>query len=180
MPETWPTPDARDSQPEGFEAGMRRKERYSTWGLETAVTARQMWPTPRTEGHDAGRHRGKPDSLHSAVKLLPTPDAGMVTGGRRNPEGTSETGQTPDGRKVQVGLSNVVAGKLNADWVEALMGFPPGWMDVEPGKTLDGTTKGDPEIADLIWHMKRSMRGPGEPIGSPASPAPSPDGKPTA
>ncbi|MDQ3222115.1 MAG: hypothetical protein M3Q75_01360, partial [Gemmatimonadota bacterium] len=38
----------------------------------------------------------------------PTPDAGMVTGGRVLPDGTSATGQTPDGRKVQVGLTNAV------------------------------------------------------------------------
>ena len=32
-----------------------------------------MWPTPRHEGFDAGAHRGNPDSLHSAVKMLHTP-----------------------------------------------------------------------------------------------------------
>jgi hypothetical protein len=42
---SWPTPDARDSQPEGYEAGLRRKAKYSTWGLQTAV----MWPTPCAE-----------------------------------------------------------------------------------------------------------------------------------
>lgn len=91
----------------------------------------EMWPTPRHEGFDAGAHRGKPDSLHSAVKMLhaptstanqlapsmrdrdrgswfPTPDAGMVQGGRTLPEGTSPTGMTPDGKKRQVGLTNAV------------------------------------------------------------------------
>jgi hypothetical protein len=67
-----------------------------------------MWPTSRHEGFDAGAHRGNPDSLHSVVKMLPTPDAGMVQGGRSLPEGTSPTGMTPDGKKRQVGLTNAV------------------------------------------------------------------------
>lgn len=62
----------------------------------------------------------------------PTPDAGMVAGGRSLPDGTSATGATPDGRKVQVGLTNVVAGqKLNPDWVTVMMGLPVGWLDLE-------------------------------------------------
>lgn len=35
----WPTPRARDAQPEGLEAGLRRVEKYSTCGLSTAVNA---------------------------------------------------------------------------------------------------------------------------------------------
>ncbi len=34
----WPTPRARDAQPEGLEAGKRRIEKYSTCGLQTAVS----------------------------------------------------------------------------------------------------------------------------------------------
>ncbi len=124
-------------------------------GQFQSLTRAVMWPTPRHEGFDAGAHRGKPDSLHSAVKMfptpraiygehpgmtdpkhltgaamLPTPDAGMVQGGRTLPEGTSITGITPDGKKRQVGLTNVVTGKLNPAWVSRMMGFPDGWMDV--------------------------------------------------
>lgn len=32
--------------------------------------------------------------------------------------------------QVQAHLHNVVGGKLNPTWVEALMGFPPGWTEV--------------------------------------------------
>lgn len=74
----------------------------------TGATGFGFWPTPRTEGFDAGARRGTPDSLHAAEKLWPTPDAGMVAGGRSLPDGTSPTGVTPDGRKVQVGLTNAV------------------------------------------------------------------------
>lgn len=37
---SWPTPDKRDSKPEGYAAGLRRLEKYSTCGLETAVRLR--------------------------------------------------------------------------------------------------------------------------------------------
>ena len=30
----------------------------------------KQWATPRTDGHDAGKHRGKADSLHSQTKEL--------------------------------------------------------------------------------------------------------------
>ena len=43
---SWPTPDARDSQPEGFEAGVRRWGRWRTMGLQTAA---MMWPTPSAQ-----------------------------------------------------------------------------------------------------------------------------------
>ena len=32
-------------------------------------------PTPRTEGFDAGNHRGQPDSLNQTIRQLPTPAA---------------------------------------------------------------------------------------------------------
>jgi hypothetical protein len=44
-----------------------------TPNLREVEKAAQMWPTPRYEGFDAGAHRGEPDSLHSAVKMLHTP-----------------------------------------------------------------------------------------------------------
>jgi len=47
----WPTPDARDSQPEGLEAGKRRLEKHSTQGLQTACLT---WPTPRATDGDHG------------------------------------------------------------------------------------------------------------------------------
>lgn len=69
----WPTPqafDANDIQ-RSAEALARAKEAGGCANLREAV----MWPTPRVEGFDAGKHRGKADSLHAAVKMLPTPRA---------------------------------------------------------------------------------------------------------
>jgi hypothetical protein len=69
-------------------------------------------------------------SLADAVRLWPTPTtpAGHCTGrldewgGSGNPFRVTEEGE----------------GSLNADWVEALMGFPPGWSRTDGGP--DGKT----------------------------------------
>lgn len=107
----WPTPREQTatgpSQTDTREGGA---------DLQSAV----MWPTLRHEGFDAGAHRGEPNSLHSAVKMLPTAATSDY-------KGSSQEGQ----RRGQ--LSEVVAGqKLSAAWVGRLMGYPDGWMDHLP------------------------------------------------
>jgi hypothetical protein len=94
---------------------------------ETQASRKKLWPTPRTEGFDAGSHRGNPDSLHSAVKMLPTAAASDY-------KGSSQEGQ----RRGQ--LSEVVAGmKLSAAWVGRLMMYPDGWMsDLPPDPLAKG------------------------------------------
>jgi hypothetical protein len=83
-----------------------------------------MWATPRVEGFDAGKHRGKADSRHSQMKMLPQSAASDY-------KGSSEEGQ----RRGQ--LSEVVAGmKLSAAWVCALMGYPPGYLDDLPSDPI--------------------------------------------
>jgi len=74
----WPTPSKSDTEgsrtlpPGTTSTGQRPDGKKAQVGLPNAVA---MWPTPRHEGFDAGAHRGNPDSLHSAVKLLHTPTA---------------------------------------------------------------------------------------------------------
>jgi hypothetical protein len=82
-----------------------------------------MWPTPRAE-FDSGRHRGQPDTLHSAVKLWGTPTS-------RDHKDVGDMTNVPEngllGRQVlndqeQVGM------KLNSAWVSRMMGYPDGWL----------------------------------------------------
>jgi hypothetical protein len=68
------------------------------------------------EGFDAGGHRGVVDSLHSAVKVFPTPNARDWRSGVSGQHGT----HSPN-------LPEFLLGKLNPEWVESLMGFPEGW-----------------------------------------------------
>lgn len=80
-----------------------------------------LLPTPRAEGFDAGAHRGKPDSLHAYVKMLPTP---TVQDGKNN-------GAPSQHERNSLPLNAVVNGKLNPAWVSRMQGFPDGWMELE-------------------------------------------------
>jgi hypothetical protein len=110
--------------------------------LMDQVLTPKLWPTPcaqedgkSPEAHLAmkARMKGGPrktvTSLTVAAKLWPTPT--VPNGGRRNPEGTSITGQKPDGSKAQIDLREFAirmddspSGSLNPRFVEELMGFP--------------------------------------------------------
>lgn len=131
----WPTPNSA-------KAGSDLTLTCSGDGWEAPnklgwAVAREMWPTPQTEGFDAGRHRGTADSLPSAVKLLPTPraiygehpgmtDPSHLTGAAMLPTAAASEGQ----RRGQ--LSEVVAGQqLSAAWVTRLQGYPDGWLDLD-------------------------------------------------
>lgn len=116
----WPTPDlpngGRSYKPGAISrTGMTPEGKKRQVGLQNAV---RMWPTPRTEGFDASGHRGNPDSLHAAVKLLPTPHANASTGPGEHGTGGAN-------------LQTVTRGKLSAAWVSRMMGFPDGWLDVD-------------------------------------------------
>lgn len=121
----WPTPMAGDATGSRSSKG---KDRPDEGGLAFAA---KTWATPRTDGFDAGRHRGKADSLHSQVKASawPTPTASDKT--------TRKPSERWEGKSD---LSSMVNGaKLNPEWVESLMGFPEGWTEVDalaiPGRS---------------------------------------------
>ena len=79
-----------------------------------------MFPTPRAID---GRPKGngpRPDALTGAITydedgkriMLPTPTASRWDG-------------------LQSHGVNMVTGQLNPTWVELLMGYPPGWTDLD-------------------------------------------------
>jgi hypothetical protein len=82
--ENWPTPDARDAQPEGLAAGVRRMEKYSTCGLQTAVA---LWPTPRSCSAMAATIT--PETAHAANRF---PNLETVVGRRIWPTPTKSDG----------------------------------------------------------------------------------------
>ena len=109
----WPTPAKAD--------GERGSLTYCR-GNPTLKGAANLWPTPRTEGFDAGRHRGNPDSLHAAVKLLPTP---------QHHDYKTGTGYDHTDNPHTPQLRDLSGGKLSAAWVSRLQGYPDGWLDLE-------------------------------------------------
>jgi hypothetical protein len=152
----WPTPNVPNGgrSPKGgmSPTGMTPDGKKRQVGLEQMVkhvergewTEPSLIPTPRVEGFDAGRHRGRPDSTHSYVKMFPTPHANCSTGagtqgreGGMNLQTAVHMLSTPTGQDAHNNGGPSQSGRntppLNPDWVEALMGYPLGWTDI--GKT---------------------------------------------
>ena len=94
----------------------------------------QMWPTPTArdcKGANSMKHLTQPKvpgnnhhvrQLENAVKLFTTPCAADAQG--------------THGGANHRSLRTDVAGQLNPTWVEWLMGFPPGWTDLNASETL--------------------------------------------
>ena len=123
-------------------------------GLDQAA---KMWPTPRAE-FDSGRHRGEPDTLHSAVKLWGTPTSRdwkdgssvenvpengllgrqVVNDAKQFPtpqarDWKGAQGRAYKGESMDLPATVSAAGlKLNSAWVSRMMGYPDDWL------TLDG------------------------------------------
>jgi hypothetical protein len=114
----WGTPTSRDHK-DG--SSVENVPENGLLGRQVVNDAR-MWRTPRVEGFDAGKHRGKADSLHSVVKMLPTAQARDWKG----PQGRAYKGESEDlpSTVAQAGM------KLNSAWVSRMMGYPDSWMDV--------------------------------------------------
>ena len=111
-------------------------------GLLGRQVVNRQWPTPRVEGFDAGAHRGNPDSLHSAVKMWPTPTANEMRTTDREQlierrERAKERAKNGNGFGLTLGNAMTMDGaapgmKLNSAWVQRMMGYPDDWL------TLDG------------------------------------------
>lgn len=85
----WPTPDSGvfnySESPESFDARARKRKKQK---------------------RDNGNGNGK--VLAVEVKRWPTPTVGAATGGQTTPAGTTDQGRTPDGRKVTIGIAEMV------------------------------------------------------------------------
>jgi hypothetical protein len=83
-----------------------------------------LWPTPKGSAAHYGRPRENDrGDLQAAALMFPTPVA--------DDTGHRQESYTQGG----TALSTVAGGQLNPTWVEWLMGFPPGWTDLEPSET---------------------------------------------
>lgn len=122
----------KDGNPPGhFNQRLYDKEtgRLAQYSLTQEVAiAQRMWATPRAEGHDAGHHPGKSDSLDAQVRdearsalLLPTP----TTQDAANCAGPSQFNRNT--QPLNTAVATAPGQKLNADFVERLMGLPDDW-----------------------------------------------------
>ena len=111
-----------------------RLSELGTDDQEYSSSESRMWPTPTArdcKGANSLKHLTQPKTpgnnhhvrqLANAVKLFTTPCA--------------ENAQGTHGGNNCRSLRTDVAGQLNPTWVEWLMGFPPGWTDLNASETL--------------------------------------------
>lgn len=109
----WPTPTTGDAKASGSTQPATATHRPGVTLTDATV---RMWATPRcnTGGPDrtSEKHTGAPN-LAAQARDFPTPTANRRDG-------------------LQSHGVNVVAGSLNPDWVMQFMGFPDGWLDLDP------------------------------------------------
>ena len=105
----------------------------------TGGTDAPSWPTPTAADTYTGRMKStqqKAGSMHSvnlaaAINMWPTPTTGAgLCGGSGNYQQLKDLearGQITEEERRSMAAGN--GGQLNPDWVEWLMGFPPGWTE---------------------------------------------------
>lgn len=102
-----------------------------------SLSSRGAWPTATCgDAIGSGSHNTATSKAHPGISLT---DAVLGDGGKgrwptpcasdNRDRGTAESPAIARRRAVgkQVMLSMAMPGRLNPNWVEALMGFPPGW-----------------------------------------------------
>lgn len=102
------------------------------WDASTAADT-PLFPTITRFDATCGDIKGKEFTgktrhgmkLIQAAKLYPTPTAQMR-------KGPSHSKTRQGGPNLQTAISDIDGpGQLNSEWVEAMMGFPPGWTELE-------------------------------------------------
>ena len=140
----WPTPTARDYKgANSMEHLTREGKNNHTGQLANAV---KLWPTPTARSwaspSQTETKQGGVD-LQTAV-LFPTPTTGASLCGGSNTykslKALEESGEITAEERRSMAAGN--GGQLNPDWVEAMMGFPHGWTELEPdGQTEPGRSE---------------------------------------
>lgn len=142
----WPTPTAttygssNNGDPGDGRGAYAKAGKPSLEGC-----AREEWPTPmardwRSTQASPQTHAKNARPLSEVVGLDGQPDAESAStpGSPREwctPTRRDDKGPGPEHTKGGRDLAKDAAGKLNPDWVEALMGAPPGWTDL-PDETV--------------------------------------------
>jgi hypothetical protein len=109
---------------------------HTTLGRRTKGTERGLWRTPDTGGGGTSgllkqgqnhRKNGQPIQIRlvdqvNNPRLWPTPVSRMH----------KDRGYPSEYGRNEIPLAAQVGGPLNPEWVEWLMGWPPGWTDLKP------------------------------------------------
>ncbi len=119
----WPTPTAHTAKEGAFPAEFTR----NTITLTAAAQPPENWPTPTVA--EAGKVSNRPNHGQKALSNHPA-----IQGHCNRPPLNKSRGGLPDqDRSSTIGKSK---GQLNPDWVEQLMGVPPGWTRLSTAWTV--------------------------------------------
>ena len=126
--------DTDNAKPAGLGSGKEEiQEQPQLGGLHPppAHTYRSDGERPVLQQDTPGR--SQPSDGHGDVPAPPTTGAGLCggTGNYNQLKALEEAGEISPEERRSMAAGN--GGQLNPDWVEAMMGFPPGWTKSEPG-----------------------------------------------
>lgn len=133
---SWPTPTAADTYTGRMKSTQQKAGSMHSVNLAAAIN---MWPTPKATdykgsgpaGTKSAEHDLKKHNLKGVVMFYPTPTTGAgLCGGSGNYQQLKDLearGQITEEERRSMAAGN--GGQLNPDWVEWLMGFPPGWTE---------------------------------------------------
>ncbi len=134
----WPTPRAGKTTDENLESWQERQKQgqVATPPLTLAV---KMWPTPHSTCSTGPGKQGRQGGENLQTAVWPTPKSRDW----KSPHGKAGMERkTPD---LNV-MTQQGKGQLNPAWVTLLMGFPPGWLDIDgppgQGHSIPGNRRG--------------------------------------
>lgn len=161
----WPTPTAQDNIQVG--GNPDHPKRGTTLG-----GAARNWPTPTVDSASSRTKKYKQGGtpLAMAVKTFPTPTSRDHKGGYKTAALIRSDGKSrafdllPNAAIGGLGV-DAKPGQLNPDWVEALMGLPPGWtaLDGESNEWENSFSSTDweagiPRVVDSCAHRVDRIR----------------------
>lgn len=122
----WPTPTASEYGSSNNGNPHDGRGSYATKGKPSLAAEARQWATPTARDDTRGAwkgesppKRGRPLTEQVAI-AWGTPTASMGHKGTRSKIAEKQRGR----------LDEQIAGSLNPEWVEMLMGFPRGWTDI--------------------------------------------------
>jgi group I intron endonuclease len=170
----WPTPDTRGFTNDGSLKMLAKTadtpEEFSGMAYRAGKQKMNFLPTPLASDGEKGnpnrdKHLGTDKRRPEYGKAWPTPTS------RDYKDGSADSCKNVPvngflGRVIHTGSG--ARGQLSADWVEALMGYPRRWTDIDkeagyendyPEKWLDGTWEdGIPRVAVKQAHRVQRLK----------------------
>lgn len=127
------------------------------------MSDKRMWPTPVVSDYKGGvsletwggydmKTKAKRSSVLRHAVVFPTPGTTGLSNGSGNCEKANqlyEDGVITDEERKSFRAGN--GGQLNPGWVEWLMGWPKGWVSLEPMEKSDYERWEEEAITGTLW-----------------------------